>query len=153
MIDVKPFETDENISDDDDDAEEEEENEYEENKSDSDSEMRIDNETDGDSVMMPVKSLTKDKPKPESSPNEAKQRRIQLKSLRKLYLPNFCFVLVDMFSKMRMNKELIRISDIIASEQYKLYTLFDSKQLKCFLSKVSDASIALLDQDDDFLGY
>lgn len=147
MMDVKPFETDDNISDDEDEEEEDDDVE-EENDEGSDSEMRIDHETDGDSVMLPAKSVRK-----KTTINETKKRRAQLKSLRQLYLPNVCFVLVDMFSKMKLSKDLIRVSDLIASEQYKLYALFDAKQLKCFLNKVSDASITLLDEAEDFLGY
>ena len=48
------------------------------------------------------------------------QRRKCLQNMRKIYLPNICFVLLDMLSKMNLNKELIRLSDLVASDNYKL---------------------------------
>lgn len=104
--------------------------------SDSDADM---DEMDGDSVMQPAGG-------------ESQLRKLQMKALKKLYLPNICFVLVDMLAKMKHNKELIRTSDLVASESYKLYELFDNRQLKCFISKVADASICLL-EDGDYFGY
>lgn len=99
-------------------------------------------ELDGDSMMQPI-----------DTKNDAQARRSQMKALGKLYLPNVCFVLVDMLSKMNLNKDLIKMSDLVASENYKLYMLFEAKQLKCLVSKISDASISLLDEGGDFLGY
>jgi hypothetical protein len=81
------------------------------------------------------------------------QRKKCLQNLRKIYLPNICFVLLDMLSKMNLNKELIRLSDLVASDNYKLYTLFENQQLKTLLNKISDASINLLDSNLDYLGY
>jgi hypothetical protein len=84
---------------------------------------------------------------------QKKSKEKELNSLRTIYLPNICFILLDMFQKMNLNKELMRLSDLIASENYKLYLLFDSNQLKCFLNKIADASISLLDSNLDYLGY
>jgi nuclear pore complex protein Nup107 len=135
MVDIKQSESF-NISDDDDD-DDDDNDESEEESGDA-----IMNEDDGDSVMTSAEPV-----------NESKQRLKQMKNLRRVYLPNVCFVLIDMLSKMKLNKELIRVSDVVASEHYKLYTLFDTKQIKCFLNKIADASIALLDEDSDLLGY
>lgn len=99
-------------------------------------------ELDGDSLMQPAETK-----------NEGQIRRLQMKALRKMYLPNVCFVLTDMLSKMKFNKDLIKISDLIASENYMLYVLFEAKQMKCLISKVADASICLLDEGGDYLGY
>lgn len=85
--------------------------------------------------------------------NSRGQRKNFLIKLRKLYLPNICFVLLDMLNKMNLNKELIRLSDLIASENYKLYNLFENQQLRCLLNKIADASINLLDSNLDYLGY
>lgn len=82
-----------------------------------------------------------------------KSKEKELNGLRKIYLPNICFILLDMFHKMNLNKELIRLSDLVASENYKLYSLFDANQLKCFINKIADASISLLDSNSDYLGY
>jgi nuclear pore complex protein Nup107 len=134
MVDIKQSESF-NISDDDDD--DDDDNESEEESGDA-----IMNEDGGDSVMKSTEPV-----------NENKQRLKQMKNLRRVYLPNVCFVLIDMLSKMKLNKELIRVSDVVAAEHYKLYTLFDTKQIKCLLNKIADASIALLDEDSDLLGY
>ena len=80
-------------------------------------------------------------------------RAAQLNGLRKFYLPNICFLLADMLNKMNLNKELIRLSDLVASENYKLYNLFEKQQMRSFLKKISNASITLLDSNIDYLGY
>ena len=118
-------------------------NEEEEDDENNDTEMNID---ENDDVTMITNSN-------DDSKNNSKKRLAEMKSLRKFYLPNVCFVLVDMFCKMNMNKDLIRLSDLIACENYKIYKLFDQKQLKVFLNKVCDASILLLDENGDYLGY
>lgn len=84
---------------------------------------------------------------------EIKRRNNQMQELRKFYLPNMCFILLDMMTKMNLNKELIRLGDLIASENYKLYSLFDNQQLRIFLNKIADSSIILLDSKKDYLGY
>lgn len=84
---------------------------------------------------------------------ELKRRQVQMQELRKLYLPNMCFILLDMMTKMNLNKELVRLSDLIASETYKLYSLFDNQQLRILLNKIADSSIILLDSKKDYLGY
>lgn len=84
---------------------------------------------------------------------EEKLRKKQMRALRKLYVPYVCFVLCEMLNKLNLNKELIRLSDTIACENYKLYELFDQSQLKCLLIKFADASIKLIDDNVDFLGY
>jgi hypothetical protein len=81
-------------------------------------------------------------------------RKSQLHALRKLYIPYICLILCEMLSKMGLNKELIRVGDIVASELYKLYDLFDLSQMKCFLNKIAAASVQLLEiNKSDFLGY
>ncbi|CAF0971958.1 unnamed protein product [Brachionus calyciflorus] len=84
---------------------------------------------------------------------EIRRRKAQMEELRKIYLPNICFVLLDVLSKMNLNKDLIRLSDLVASENFKLYTLFDNQQLRCLLNKLADSSINLLDSNKDYLGY
>lgn len=84
---------------------------------------------------------------------EKNKRKNQMIGLKKLYLPNICFILLDLFNKMNLNKELIQLSDLIASENYKIYDLFDNQQLRCLLNKIADSSINLLDANADYLGY
>lgn len=84
---------------------------------------------------------------------EIDARRIQMKALGKLYLPNVCFVLVDMLGGMGMNRELIKMSDLIASESYRLYELFEGRQWQCLVSRLADASICLMDEGGDYMGY
>jgi hypothetical protein len=92
-----------------------------------------------------------------ASKTNSKQQKLarlrEMEGLRKIYLPNMCFILLDMFSKMNLNKDLIKLSDLIAYEAISLYKLFDNQQLKCFLNKIADASINLLDSNSDYLGY
>jgi hypothetical protein len=81
------------------------------------------------------------------------QRHKQMEALRKLFIPYVCFVLCEMLHKMNHHKENIRLCDIISSEHYKLYELFDSNQLKSILNKIADSSIQLVDGKYDILGY
>jgi hypothetical protein len=83
----------------------------------------------------------------------AQLRVAQLNELRKFYLPNICFVLIDMLNKMSHHKELLRLADLVASEHYKLYVLFEKKQMRSFLNKITNSSINLLDSNSDYLGY
>lgn len=81
------------------------------------------------------------------------QRREQMHELRKLYLPTICFAMLDTLNKMNMNKELIKLADLVAAKNYKLYDLFEIEQLRCWLFKFADASISLIDANSDYLGY
>lgn len=86
-------------------------------------------------------------------PNQTKERIGQLIELRKLYLPSIFFLLADMLNKMELFDEIIKLSDLIASSNYNLHTLFTSSQLKSILNKIADASTNLLDKNRDYLGY
>jgi hypothetical protein len=119
----------------------EEENDEDNTQEDS---MNLDmDESDFDSVMS--KKGKENSRALQNKRNQLKKRKRQLIALRRLYLPNLCFVLIDMLSKMDLNTELIRVNDVITSETYGLASLFEKNQLKSFLSKVADTSIALLD--------
>jgi len=90
----------------------------------------------------------------ESAKREDSVRLNQMVAIRKLYIPYICIILCEMFSKMGLDKELIEISDIVASERYKLYDLFDLSQMKSLLNKIALASVQLLENNKfDFLGY
>ena len=90
----------------------------------------------------------------ESTKREDDVRLNQMIAIRKLYIPYICIILCEMFSKMGLDKELIQISDIVASEFYKLYDLFYLSQMKSLLNKIALASVQLLENNKfDFLGY
>lgn len=84
---------------------------------------------------------------------DKRTRQHELECLRRLYLPSISFIFIDMLGKMNLNHDLIRVCNLIAAEDYKLYALFESQQLKSFLHRVADASINLLDSGKDFLGF
>jgi nuclear pore complex protein Nup107 len=88
----------------------------------------------------------------ESARND-KVRLSQMHALRKFYIPYMCFVLCEMLNKSNLNKEQLKLVDLIASENYKLYELFDKAQLRTLLLKSANASIHLLDTKFDFMGY
>ena len=52
-----------------------------------------------------------------------------------------------------LHRDLLRISDLIFSEEYCLYKLFDALKLRSMLSRLADASIRLPDVNKDYLGY
>ena len=150
MCEIKSFangadmiDDDEDLNDDDDDV-----------LSDENNENNISDDSEESDQIMNSDEVYKTKKDRKAALNaQKKSKEKELNSLRTIYLPNICFILLDMFQKMNLNKELMRLSDLIASENYKLYLLFDSNQLKCFLNKIADASISLLDSNSDYLGY
>jgi hypothetical protein len=120
---------------------------------DEDNDDEAENSMEEDLDMDGTSSLSRGKSNPRALLIDAQTRSAQLLGLRKFYLPNICFVLTDMLGKMNQNKELIRLTDLVASENYRIYELFEKAQLRSFLNKVANASINLLDSNIDYLGY
>ncbi|MED6266245.1 hypothetical protein CHARACLAT_000201 [Characodon lateralis] len=87
----------------------------------------------------------------ESEPDE--ERSHQMAALRSLCLPRLTFLLLSVLQSSSRHQEALRLADIISSDQHKLYQVFSKEELKRFLQKLRESSLALLDQGLDPLGY
>uniref|UniRef100_A0A1A8K8U8 Nuclear pore complex protein n=1 Tax=Nothobranchius kuhntae TaxID=321403 RepID=A0A1A8K8U8_NOTKU len=87
----------------------------------------------------------------ESDPNA--ERSHQMAALRSLCLPRLTFLLLSVLQSSSRHKEALRMADIISSDQHRLYQVFSKEELRRFLQKLRDSSLALLDQGLDPLGY
>uniref|UniRef100_A0A1A8F476 Nuclear pore complex protein n=1 Tax=Nothobranchius korthausae TaxID=1143690 RepID=A0A1A8F476_9TELE len=87
----------------------------------------------------------------ESEPNA--ERSHQMAALRSLCLPRLTFLLLSVLQSSSRHKEALRMADIISSDQHRLYQVFSKEELRRFLQKLRDSSLALLDQGLDPLGY
>uniref|UniRef100_A0A3Q2P8W9 Nuclear pore complex protein n=1 Tax=Fundulus heteroclitus TaxID=8078 RepID=A0A3Q2P8W9_FUNHE len=86
-----------------------------------------------------------------SEPDE--ERSHQMAALRSLCLPRLTFLLLSVLQSSSRHQEALRLADIISSDQHKLYQVFSKEELRRFLQKLRESSLALLDQGHDPLGY
>ncbi|XP_061839572.1 nuclear pore complex protein Nup107 [Nerophis lumbriciformis] len=81
------------------------------------------------------------------------ERSHQMAALRSLCLPRLSFLLLNVLQNSSRHQEALRLADIISSDQHCLYQVFSKEELKRFLLKLRESSLALLDQGLDPLGY
>ncbi|XP_066579929.1 nuclear pore complex protein Nup107 isoform X2 [Amia ocellicauda] len=84
---------------------------------------------------------------------EDPERSHQMALLRRLCLPMMCFLLNTVLHSTGQYQESLRLADIVASEQHRLYQVFSREELRKFLQKLRESSLLLLDQGRDPLGY
>ncbi|KAM9327532.1 nuclear pore complex protein Nup107 [Pholidichthys leucotaenia] len=81
------------------------------------------------------------------------ERSHQMASLRSLCLPRLTFLLLSVLQSSSRHQEALRLADIISSDQHRLYQVFSKEELRRFLQKLRDSSLAPLDRGLDPLGY
>ncbi|GCC31828.1 hypothetical protein chiPu_0010289 [Chiloscyllium punctatum] len=84
---------------------------------------------------------------------EDAERSHQLNLLRQLCLPMMCFLLHTVLHSTKQYQQCLKLADIVASEQHKLYQVFSKEELANFLHLLRESSLMLLDQNLDPLGY
>ncbi|XP_067110338.1 nuclear pore complex protein Nup107 [Osmerus mordax] len=84
---------------------------------------------------------------------EDPERVHQMALLRRLCLPLVTFLLLSVLQKTQRLQENLRLADIIASDQHRLYQVFSKEELRKFLQKMRESSLLLLDKGLDPLGY
>ncbi|XP_072233375.1 nuclear pore complex protein Nup107 [Leuresthes tenuis] len=87
----------------------------------------------------------------ESEPDT--ERSHQMAALRSLCLPRLSFLLLSVLQSSSRHQEALRLADIISSDQHRLYQVFSKVELRRFLQKLRESSLALLDRGLDPLGY
>lgn len=81
------------------------------------------------------------------------ERSHQMAALRSLCLPRLSFLLLSVLQNSSRHQEALRLADIISSDQHRLYRVFSKEELRRFLQKLRESSLALLDRGLDPLGY
>uniref|UniRef100_A0A671Y7J5 Nuclear pore complex protein n=1 Tax=Sparus aurata TaxID=8175 RepID=A0A671Y7J5_SPAAU len=81
------------------------------------------------------------------------ERSHQMAALRSLCLPRLSFLLLSVLQNSSRHQEALRLADIISSDQHRLYQVFSKEELRRFLQKLRESSLALLDRGLDPLGY
>ncbi|XP_077355682.1 nuclear pore complex protein Nup107 [Festucalex cinctus] len=81
------------------------------------------------------------------------ERSRQMSALRSLCLPLLSFLLLSVLQSSSRHQEALQLADIISSDRYGLYQVFSKEELRRFLQKLRESSLALLDQGLDPLGY
>uniref|UniRef100_A0AAY5KEQ6 Nuclear pore complex protein n=1 Tax=Esox lucius TaxID=8010 RepID=A0AAY5KEQ6_ESOLU len=84
---------------------------------------------------------------------EDPERGHQMAMLRRLCLPMMTFLLLTVLQRTQRHQESLRMADIIASDQHRLYEVFSKDELRKFLQKIRESSLLLLDKGLDPLGY
>uniref|UniRef100_A0A3P9K9Y5 Nuclear pore complex protein n=1 Tax=Oryzias latipes TaxID=8090 RepID=A0A3P9K9Y5_ORYLA len=84
---------------------------------------------------------------------EDAERSHQMAALRSLCLPRLTFLLLSVLQSSSRHQEALRLADIISSDQHRLYQVFSKEELRRFLQKLRESSLALLDRGLDPLGY
>uniref|UniRef100_A0A4W4HLE5 Nuclear pore complex protein n=1 Tax=Electrophorus electricus TaxID=8005 RepID=A0A4W4HLE5_ELEEL len=84
---------------------------------------------------------------------EDSERSVQMALLRRLCLPMMTFLLLTVLQRTARHQESLRLADIIASDQHRLYEVFTREELQKFLQKMRESSLLLLDKGLDPLGY
>ncbi|XP_076635424.1 nuclear pore complex protein Nup107 [Colletes latitarsis] len=96
----------------------------------------------------------------DSNTNNAKSRTLteksrdrQMEKLRELCIPKITLLLHSVMSEMNEHAGCIQLADILASEQYQLYKVFQKDRLCEVFKKICESSIILMDEKKDPWGY
>ncbi|XP_065095633.1 nuclear pore complex protein Nup107 [Ochlerotatus camptorhynchus] len=80
-------------------------------------------------------------------------RAVQMENLRKLCIPDVVLLLHQIFTLSGRYNESLQLADVISSEQRKLYTVYSKHKLAEVMTKIAEASLALMNEKlDPFVG-
>lgn len=80
-------------------------------------------------------------------------RSIQLESLRKLCIPEVVLLLHKVLHLAGEYKECVRLADELANECHQLYKVYSKHKLAELIGKISESSLALMNEKMDPWGY
>lgn len=80
-------------------------------------------------------------------------RSIQLESLRKLCIPEVVLLLHKVLHLAGEYKECVRLADELANECRQLYKVYSKHKLAELIGKISESSLALMNEKMDPWGY
>ena len=84
---------------------------------------------------------------------DRKNRPLEMEYLRKTCVTEIAFLLQSVYHSTGQYKEALRLSDLIASEQGCLYRCFSKEDMRKFLLKLKESSVAMMEGGRDALGY
>jgi len=84
---------------------------------------------------------------------EVSRHQKQLDDLRQLCIPKVVLLLHTVMHQMGEYAECIQLANLIVSEQHKLYKVFTKSKLGELLGRITESSLALLDQKRDPWGH
>lgn len=80
-------------------------------------------------------------------------RKFQMENLRKLHIPDIVLLLHKILTLAEEHQECMKLCDEIAAEQNQLYSVFSKHKMSELLAKISETSLALMNQKLDSFGY
>ncbi|XP_015432951.1 PREDICTED: nuclear pore complex protein Nup107 [Dufourea novaeangliae] len=89
----------------------------------------------------------------ESCTPEEEAREHEMEKLRQLCISKITLLLHSVMSEMNEHANCIQLADILASEQYQLYNVFQKSRLREIFKKICESSLVLMDQKKDPWGY
>ncbi|XP_013193640.1 nuclear pore complex protein Nup107 [Amyelois transitella] len=87
---------------------------------------------------------------------EKRERSKQLETLRRLCIPEVVILILKILQSdddVESHKEALKLSNIIAGENRRLYKVFTKAKLIEFLERIKESSLLLLEKDKDMFGY
>ncbi|KAI2807220.1 hypothetical protein BLOT_009182 [Blomia tropicalis] len=118
-----------------------------------DDEVNSENEVNNINLVISAETNFMSKIQLERKQQDWTLRAAQLDGLRRIYVPQFVFLLFSVYVNSGRLSECLRIADIVANEQSRLYSTFTNDQIVDLLNKLREISIEILNQSSDPLGY
>ena len=86
---------------------------------------------------------------------DRKNRPLEMEYLRKTCVTETAFLLQSVYHSTGQYKEALQLADLIAAEQGCLYQCFSKEDMRKFLLKLKESSVAVMEADGarDALGY
>ena len=82
------------------------------------------------------------------------ERKRQQGILRNVCIPSLCFLLYSLLKECGHYQNCLRIANLVASEDYKLYQLFTKEEFNKLLNLMQESSVLMSERKEiDFLGY
>lgn len=89
----------------------------------------------------------------EDDANAWENRCLQLDSLRKLCIPEVVLLLHNILHLAGDYKQCVQLGDELASEKRQLYIVYSKTKLTEIIAKISESSMALMNEKLDPWGY
>lgn len=86
--------------------------------------------------------------------DKQKNRPVEMEYIRKTCIMEVVLLLHSVYHSTRQYKEALQLADLVSSEQRALYRAFNKEDMKKFLLKLKESSVAMMETSDkDALGY
>nr|XP_027200946.1 nuclear pore complex protein Nup107-like [Dermatophagoides pteronyssinus] len=76
----------------------------------------------------------------------------QMDGIRRIYIPQFCFLLHSVYRDSGDHQQCLRVADLVADENQRLHTTFTQENLSDFLALIRESAIKILDYKSDPFG-